>query len=752
MASRESTRRFHFLKEIASGGFGSVYLAKVMHADGFSRLAAIKLLHQRWSENAEIAQRMRDEARLLGWLRHRNIVDVIDLTTIGGRVAVIMEYLEAIDFKGAINHVAEVGERMPPRVALEATAFVASALDAAYNRPPYQGEKPLRVIHRDIKPSNIMVDESGTVKVLDFGVARADFDHRESHTQELQFGSVDYMPPERLFFEPETPFSDVYSLGATLYELLALEKLGKAKGRPEKHAQFLADRMVYLRTRCDLEGLSGDTVVELVQQMLAYNHEQRPSAAEVVQRARALARGFDGEGITEWAERVIPPLVKEIREAPREPNPLTDSILSEDSASFKADDTYVESSEEGGVVLRAEDPVPAAIPQTDERWDLLRQAALEEIQARAPAPVDGPMVTAHLDEDVEVIDETPARPEPVAAPPRGLLPSASAMDAPSAPYVKKAHERLGAPVAPTAAPAVAAPAVAAPAPARPAAPAQPAASPGVVVASERAGGYLRSAPTMIPDESEHAPTQAFRAPPVDDDLPGDPAAFGEESTVVAPPPRPSGPDDTAPGMQAGTLDPAPPSADPPIAPLVPERPQRPIEAPVARPPEPRPEPVRAPRAEPRPERSALDDEEPAPRRSWLLPVLALVFVGGLIVVGGAVLVGGALLSGGGSGPTEATKTAGASATPAVPAPAAAPASVEGGLTFVSAAPDTAKITVSCDGTEVSGAGSVGLAATSAQKCSVKVMLEDRTRLFAEVAGAEAGTYRCFDGGSKECVR
>ncbi|MFN7145808.1 MAG: serine/threonine-protein kinase, partial [Myxococcota bacterium] len=420
MASRESTRRFHFLKEIASGGFGSVYLAKVMHADGFSRLAAIKLLHQRWSENAEIAQRMRDEARLLGWLRHRNIVDVIDLTTIGGRVAVIMEYLEAIDFKGAINHVAEIGETMPPRVALEATAFVASALDAAYNRPPYQGEKPLRVIHRDIKPSNIMVDESGTVKVLDFGVARADFDHRESHTQELQFGSVDYMPPERLFFEPETPFSDVYSLGATLYELLALEKLGKAKGRPEKHAQFLTDRMAYLRTRCVLDGVGGDAVVELVQQMLAYNHEQRPSASEVVQRCRALARGFDGEGIGEWAERLIPPLVKANREAPREPNPLTDSILSEDSASFKADDTYVESAEEGGVVLRAEDPVPVEIPKTDERWDLLRRAALDEIQAREPAGAfaDGPTIAggAMPDEEVEVIDEMPAAPPVAPAP------------------------------------------------------------------------------------------------------------------------------------------------------------------------------------------------------------------------------------------------------------------------------------------------------------------------------------------------
>ena len=309
-----------------------MYLAKVMHTDGFSRIAAVKLLHQRWSENQEIARRMRDEARLLGWLRHRNIVDVIDLTTIGGRVAVVMEYLEAVDLKTIGTALEQAQEPMSLRAALEILAFVASALDAAYNRPPYQGERPLRVIHRDLKPSNVMVDETGTVKVLDFGVARADFDHRESHTQELQFGSIDFMPPERLFHEPETPASDVYSLGATFYEILALEKLGKARGHKERHTAAVRARLDALRPRLGPAGGAGDGIEELLLGMLAFEHTERPGAADVVHRARQLARSADGEGLIEWAERVIPPLVKEAREAPREPNPLTDSVLSEDTA------------------------------------------------------------------------------------------------------------------------------------------------------------------------------------------------------------------------------------------------------------------------------------------------------------------------------------------------------------------------------------------------------------------------------------
>ena len=147
MPPNPGPRRFQFLREIASGGFGSVYLAKVIHSDGFSRLVAVKLLHKRWSENDEVASRMRDEARLLGWLRHRNIVEVLDLTFIDGRSAVVMEYLEAIDAKGMIERCAATRVEVPVPVVCEFGAATASALDAAYNRPPYAGEKPLRVIH-----------------------------------------------------------------------------------------------------------------------------------------------------------------------------------------------------------------------------------------------------------------------------------------------------------------------------------------------------------------------------------------------------------------------------------------------------------------------------------------------------------------------------------------------------------------------------------------------------------------------------
>src|SRR4051812_20470339 len=95
----EPRRRFRFLRELAQGGFGKVYLAEMITGDNFSSIVAIKLLHGRWIGNDEVVMRSRDEARLLGRLRHRNIVRVEDLTAIQGQCAIVMEYLQGVDLK-----------------------------------------------------------------------------------------------------------------------------------------------------------------------------------------------------------------------------------------------------------------------------------------------------------------------------------------------------------------------------------------------------------------------------------------------------------------------------------------------------------------------------------------------------------------------------------------------------------------------------------------------------------------------------
>lgn len=768
MASRDSARRFHFIREIASGGFGSVYLAKVIHADGFSRLVGIKLLHRRWSENKEIGQRMRDEARLLGWLRHRNIVDVIDLTSIDGRAAVIMEYLDAVDFKSVVQSLAERGERVPPYAALEAMAFVASALDAAYNRPPYEGEKPLRVIHRDIKPSNIMVDEAGTVKVLDFGVARGEFENRESHTSELQFGSVEYMPPERLFFEPETDRADVYSLGATLFEVLTGERLGKAKGRAEKHAAFLEDRLSFLAASCPLANPQGGDMARLIREMCSYNADNRPSSESVVTRARTLARLMPGPALSEWSEVVVKPLVAEARRAPREPNPLTDSIMSEDSTVFGSPEA-----EANLAAARAEGP-PAEpvtvddVPREDQRWAMLRQAALAELENNpvATGEEDFGDEPTRIGLDLSSISNLAATPHgamsapmPTAAPAREPAPTPARGGAP-APKLPRPSEAAAPPRGALSAPmprgiGAASPGV--PLVAPPPAPMTflPEIKPGDFdpPSAEALKPILAAAQAIVPnagerplvDEAVVAGLERLRAnmtmvPP--DDL--------DEAPTTATPPRPPPPRsaDTFPSMTGPRPMVAAPSAR--------------LDAPAPAPPPPANTPpaalvrsASAPRTPPRalaPVRPSPDPFEDPPPSGWgpILLVAAVLGMGAVLgLVFGVSYVAWQYFQNTMAAPASVVATAPAATADRAPAAAAAGPN---DVVFASAASDTRSMSVECGGVTATGIREAVLVAPVTGPCLVSLVKMDRSRVRAEVAAPTAGRWTCFSADARSCTK
>jgi serine/threonine protein kinase len=851
--SRETGRRFHFMREIASGGFGAVYLTKVMHADGFSRLAAVKLLHRRWSENEEIARRMRDEARLLGWLRHRNIVDVVDLTSIDGRAAVVMEYLEAVDLKFIVGQMTMRGERVPARAVLEAMSSVASALDAAYNRPPYPGERPLHVIHRDIKPSNIMIDETGLVKVLDFGVARADFDARESHTKELQFGSVDYMPPERLFFEPETPASDVYSLGATMYEVMTQEKLGKAKGRPERHARFLADRFSYMRAAIGLGGSEATEVERLLTQCLSFEHGNRPAASEVVKLARQVARALPGPSLIEWAEDSIRELITLQEQLPRSPTPLTDSILSEDSKAFgvsqgdvsvSMDETLREDAPSSEVRVEIEDdedddsdvqsigepvgepvgePEPEPVPEKPpwmfeetredtpaEAHALREQVAAEVFSEDEPAsPVEAPFGSGDpfLDEppdepfggafgtpanafgESEPPDtEEPAprlRSNPTIIPELADLPPLPA--AAANPFVDEVDPDLMATrVGPL------------PEPDKDDATLlRPPESTDFEEAATRQMEPVPQAPTPVApvvdsipgfqpslDDWDDIPTR-IEAEPKKEEKSGAAKVSGSVVSVVSeaplpdalprstPPPEMSDGDDSTQlmpdGMDPGATMPPPPVAAPPVTtppPVVASTPP-----PVSSPP-----PV-AQAGNPVPPAEPKKSKAPMLAGGCFAFVLFIGCCGGLGWGWTSGLVPG-LIAGGPEiadvddidvpevpdevvveapdepdtpdepveePPVEAAVTP--TVTPDAPAPAA------GGIQFISVAPGTKKLKVSCSGGKADAKGDTVVYENGDDpKCSVTAYMDDRSRLTAIVIDASEGTYRCFEGGDKRCEK
>lgn len=320
-------RRFRIIKEIAEGGFGKVYLAEQISSDGFSRIVAVKLLHAKWSSHDEVVMRTRDEARLLGLIRHQHIVKVEDLTSIDGKCAIVMEYLEGCDLKWMIQYLKEKGQEFPRAALFEIILGVVSALDAAYNGQPLQGGDPLRVIHRDIKPSNIFVNVAGGVKVLDFGTARANFAEREAKTQALAFGSQGYMAPERMLGEEDTPAADVFSLGISLYELLTLESFGRIPPRPGKFNKKIDQRVADLPLRGREEWCQ--LVRDTVRGMMSYEPSERPTAAQLVDTFEQLAQDAGDMGMRRFCRTVV----SEAKEALPEldtGDPLCGQIVDED--------------------------------------------------------------------------------------------------------------------------------------------------------------------------------------------------------------------------------------------------------------------------------------------------------------------------------------------------------------------------------------------------------------------------------------
>ena len=295
------------LETLGAGAFGTVYVARLL--DGaLSRTVVLKVLKQDWSKEPEALRRARDEAAMLSRLNHDNIVRVERLTTWRGHVTVVMEHLVGL----SLDHVLRHHGPLPVWSALEITSRVCSALDAAYAGVPPGETKALRIVHRDIKPSNILLTVSGAVKVLDFGAARAEFDAREAATRSMAFGTPLYMAPECFDAGPPGPAVDIYALGATLFELLHGEPLGKLSVSPQRFWPALQARLNQVQHTDLPDGPARDATLELLSRTLRYDPDRRPDAQTLRAALRELMnkQPIPRYGLDQLGETVVDPLYR----------------------------------------------------------------------------------------------------------------------------------------------------------------------------------------------------------------------------------------------------------------------------------------------------------------------------------------------------------------------------------------------------------------------------------------------------------
>lgn len=454
-------RSFSVVRTLGEGAFGSVFLADMVSAGGFRRRVALKLLNSTWDPESDAGRRLRDEARLLGRLQHRHIVRVDDLLQLGGRWGLLMEYIAGLDVETLIVRARERGVELPARVALQICAATSAALDAAFSAIGDDG-KPLLVVHRDIKPSNVRLSDTGEVKVLDFGVARAEFAGREARTERVRYGSLGYMAPERLLGEPETASSDIYSVGAMLFELLTLESFGRAELAPDKQAEQSRIAVGKVRDRV------GDEIAEVLRRCLAYDGADRPTAKELEVVLRRTAARLPGDDVQDFAVANFGGLGTQEALGP---DPAEGMLLEEGAAAprTRGDGRQTASPTLAIADLQALDPEELP-PARDGRPPILQIAAVVGAicvlgigallwQKRAevePAALPVPVVSTPV-EPVAVV--APAVAPAVPAPPVDLPAPPAAPSAGSKPRPAPAPPAAVAPAAPVTAPAAGAPTV-----------------------------------------------------------------------------------------------------------------------------------------------------------------------------------------------------------------------------------------------------------------------------------------------------
>ncbi len=195
--------RYEILQMLGEGGMGAVYKARDRELD---RFVALKLIRPELAANPSILARFKQELLLSREVTHRNVIRIFDLGDADGVKFITMEFVEGQDLRSLIQE----KKKFPPEEAVEMMQQVCRALEAAH---------ALGIIHRDLKPQNIMLDQTGRILVMDFGLARMVEGDGMTQTGAL-VGTMEYMSPEQALGKDLDQRSDLFSLGLILYELL----------------------------------------------------------------------------------------------------------------------------------------------------------------------------------------------------------------------------------------------------------------------------------------------------------------------------------------------------------------------------------------------------------------------------------------------------------------------------------------------------------------------------------------------------
>jgi len=295
--------RYRLLNLLGEGGMAKVYRAVLSGPMGFEKEVALKRIDQKLTEDERVVKALINEARLGGQLRHKNIVEIYEFNQGDGNYFMAMEFVDGWTLDAVLRVCRIRNEFLPPSVVVEMLTAVCKGLDYAHTLVSKEGQ-PLNLVHRDLKPGNIIVSRDGDVKIMDFGIAKADTNLYKTTAADVTKGTPIYMSPEQVTGASLDKRSDIFSLGSILHELTTLQvpfvgdnllaimhailnaEIGDARARVAKHAEALEP----LLAKC----------------MAKSPAERFQSADEVSKALRACRRELPpGPTLGEWLEDFI---------------------------------------------------------------------------------------------------------------------------------------------------------------------------------------------------------------------------------------------------------------------------------------------------------------------------------------------------------------------------------------------------------------------------------------------------------------
>ena len=219
----ESQQRYRVVEKLESGGMAEVFRAESEGLQGFRKQVAIKRVLPHLSSKKKFISMFLDEARLSAQLSHSNCVQVFDIGVGDNAFFIVMEFVDGANLKAIIEHIKKSGRDFPVEAAVYIGLELTKGLAYAHELTDNNGT-PLHIVHRDMSPPNVLITKNGEIKIVDFGLAKANSQLEKSEPGIIK-GKFSYLSPEAAMGQEVDLRTDVFAVGIILWELLAGQRL-----------------------------------------------------------------------------------------------------------------------------------------------------------------------------------------------------------------------------------------------------------------------------------------------------------------------------------------------------------------------------------------------------------------------------------------------------------------------------------------------------------------------------------------------